>query len=100
MSNHSEHPFDSPIPAAIAQCLEQPLLGATGLHTEGKLTPHDEGGIQFAMGVKDGKVCIDFGTPVKWIGFTPEQALDIASGLIKHAKDAARGTGSILTLNL
>jgi hypothetical protein len=98
MSHHGDH--DSPIPEAIAKALRDPLIGATGLHTEGKLTPADEGGIQFAIGVKDGKVCIDFGTPCKWVGMTPEQALDMASSLIGHAKKAARGTGSILTLNI
>ena len=98
MSNHSDR--GSPIPGAIAQALRDPLIGATGMHTEGKLTPSDEGGIQFAIGVKDGKVCIDFGTPCKWVGMTPDQALDMASSLIAHAKKAARGSGSILTLNI
>lgn len=100
MSNHSDHPYDSPIPEAIAQAIKEPLRGATGTYPEGRLTPHDEGAIQFAVGVKDGKVCIDFGTPVKWLGMRPEQALELASSLIQHAKNAARGTGSILTLNL
>ena len=100
MSNHSDHPFDSPIPEAIAKALEAPLIGATGTHPAGKLTPHDEGAIQFAIGVKDGKVCIDFGTPVKWLGMEPGQALELASSLIQHARNAAKGSSSILTLNL
>ena len=100
MSNHSPDPRDTPIPEAIARMLHEPLRGNTGRFPEGKLTPHDEGEIQFAIGVKDGKVCVDFGTPVKWLGMQPTQALELASSLIKHAKDAARGTGSILTLNL
>lgn len=100
MSNHSEHPFDSPIPEAIAKIMEDPLIGATGTHPQGKLTPHDEGAIQFAIGVKDGKVCVDFGTPVKWLGMEPGQALELAQSLIQHARSAARGTGSILRLNI
>lgn len=100
MSNHSDHPYDSPIPEAIRQALEAPLKGATGTFPAGKLTPHDEGAIQFAIGVKDGKVCIDFGTPVKWLGMEPGQALELASSLIQHARNAAKGSGSILTLNL
>jgi hypothetical protein len=100
MSNHSEHPFDSPIPEAIAKAFHEPLIGATGLDPAKKLTPHDEGSIQFAVGVKDGKVCVDFGTPVKWLGMEPGQALELAQSLIQHARNAARGTGSILTLNL
>jgi hypothetical protein len=100
MSNHSDMPGDSPIPESIRRALKEPLIGATGTHPQGKLTPHDEGAIQFALGVKDGKVVIDFGTPCVWLGMEPTQALELASALIKHAKDAARGTGSILTLNL
>lgn len=100
MSNHSDDFRDTPIPEAVARALQQPLIGATGTHPSGKLTPHDEGGIQFAIGVKDGKVCIDFGTPVKWLGMEPGQALELASSLIEHARKAARGSGSILTLNI
>jgi hypothetical protein len=100
MSNHSSDFSDSPIPDAIRQALEKPLIGATGTHPLGKLTPADEGAIQFAIGVKDGKVCVDFGTPVKWLGMEPGQALELASSLIQHARNAAKGSGSILTLNL
>lgn len=100
MSHHSFDPNSSPIPDAVAQALKQPLIGATGEHPHGKLNPHDEGGIQFAVGVKDGKVCLDFGTPVAWLGMNPGDALALASSLIEHARKAARGTGSILTLNI
>ena len=100
MSHHSENPNGSPIPEAIARALDKPLIGATGLHPEGKLTATDEGGLQFAVGVKDGKVCLDFGTPVAWLGMTPSDALQLAESLVSNARKAARGTGSILTLNI
>lgn len=100
MAHHSDRPNSSPIPDAIRQALKEPLIGATGEYPEGRLTPHDEGGIQFAVGVRDGKVCLDFGQPVAWLGMSPTDALQLAESLIKHARDAARGTGSILTLNL
>lgn len=67
-------------------------LGATGKFPEGKLTPADEGEIKLAIGHKGGKVVIDFGTQVVWIGFTPNQAEEIAQTLLKHA-DAARTGG-------
>lgn len=66
MSNHSE------------ECLPKGFLGATGRFPQGKLTPQDEGEIQFAIGEKDGKVILDFGKATAWIGFEPEQALLIA----------------------
>ncbi len=98
MSHHGEN--TSPIPEAIAQALSKPLIGATGLHPDGKLNHADEGSLQFAVGVKDGKVCVDFGTPVAWFGMNPEDALKLATSLIDNARKAARGSGSILTLNI
>lgn len=100
MSNHSDSPGNSPIPQALRRAMAAELIGATGQHPEGKLTPKDEGSIQFAVGVKDGKVCLDFGTPVVWLGMNPADALELAEQLIQHARKAAKGTGSILTLNL
>ena len=117
MSHHSEFPDDSPLRRSIAQqlakerldasfqnilqqTLRQPLIGATGTSPEGQLTPHDEGALQFAVGVRDGKVCLDFGQPVAWIGMNPGDALQLAQSLIEQARKAAKGTGSILTLNI
>ena len=94
MSHHGSN--DSPIPEELRQ-----LLGATNKHPEGKLAPKDEGGIQFAIGVKDGKVCLDFGNkPISWIGMNPSDALSLATKLINKAKIAARESGSILTLKV
>jgi O-acetyl-ADP-ribose deacetylase (regulator of RNase III) len=67
--------------------------GALGDFPEGQLTKTDEGAIQFAIGEKDGKVVIDFGTPVHWLGMTPQQAADFASAIIKRAREAARKNG-------
>lgn len=60
-------------------------LGATGRHPEGKLVKDDEGEIQIAVGNADGKVVIEFGKPIAWIGFSPEQALDLAQSIRAHA---------------
>ena len=53
----------------------------------------DEGAIQFSIGEKDGKVVIDFGTPVAWVGMSPQQAADFASTLLKRARLVARQNG-------
>lgn len=100
MSNHSSHPGDSPIPDFIRRITEEPLIGATGTFPAGRLTRHDEGALQFSVGVKDHKVCVDFGTPVKWVGMEPEQAMQLAQLLVQHARDAARGTGKVLSFSL
>ncbi|MGI9485487.1 MAG: hypothetical protein ACR2RF_06310 [Geminicoccaceae bacterium] len=60
-------------------------IGATGEFPEGELAPSDEGGIQFAIGAKDGKVVLEFNTPVAWFGMTPEQATKLAESLIEKA---------------
>jgi len=63
---------------------EAKALGATGEFPEGKLTEHDEGEIVFRVGSHQGKVVIEFGTPVAWLGMTPQQALRLAGLLERH----------------
>ena len=61
-------------------------LGASGKFPEGKLVPHDEGEITLAVGTRDGKVVMEFGQPTAWVGYTPQQAVQIAESLLKHAR--------------
>lgn len=63
-------------------------LGPTGQFPEGKLTQHDEGEIKIGITTHQGKVIIDFGTQVTWIGFTPELAEQLAQSLIEKATKA------------
>lgn len=67
------------------------VLGATGEFPEGKLTESDEGEIRFRVGAKDGKVVLDLGAPVAWVGMTVKQARDLGSSLIGHAKRVEDG---------
>jgi len=55
-------------------------------YPEGKLNEHDEGQLQVAVGVENGRVVIGFGKRVEWVGFSPDQAAHIAALLLKHAK--------------
>ena len=50
-------------------------------------------GFQFALGVtREGRVCIDFcGQKIGILEMTPDQALNLAEGLVETATDAARG---------
>lgn len=63
-------------------------LGATGQFPGGKLNTDDEGELRLAIGDVDGKVLLDFGKPIHWIAFDPDQALEIARTLVKHAGEA------------
>jgi hypothetical protein len=65
-------------------------LGATGKHPRGKLTADDEGEIMcdIAADAKNRKVLVNFGKPVVWIGFDPEQAVALAEMLLDKAHQA------------
>ena len=66
-------------------------LGATGRYPEGKLNDNDKGEIAIAIGGQDGKVIIDFGGEIGWVGFTPDQARQVAESLSAKA-DAIEAT--------
>jgi len=57
-----------------------------GEFPNGKLNTEDEGALACAVGRENGVVKLLFPKPVAWIGFTPEQAIDLAQDLIKHAR--------------
>lgn len=77
MSNHSSS-SDSEMFDLMSK---QMGLGATKKFPEGKLTAQDEGELMMAIIAVNGKVVINFGTPTAWIGFTKEQAYELANTL-------------------
>lgn len=62
-------------------------LGATGQYPRGKLNDQDQGEIKIAIAADPATqtVLIDFGKPVAMIGFTAEQASDLAEMLHEKA---------------
>jgi len=56
-------------------------------YPDGKITPGDEGQIKIEISAHDGKILVDFGTSIKWIGFTPEQAIEVGQCLIQQATE-------------
>lgn len=62
-------------------------LGATNQFPEGKLTEQDQGEIRVAVGSHEGKVIMNFGKPISWIGFTKEQAREIGTLLIRRSEE-------------
>lgn len=69
-----------------------------GEYPEGKLNNTDEGALTVGIGHQAGKVVITFPKQVSWIGFTPEQAIEIAETLVQHAR--ACGCKRPLTFNI
>ena len=62
-------------------------LGATGKFPQGKLKKGDEGEIRFAMTVYNGKIVMDFGKPVQWLGIDVETAREIANNILKKCDE-------------
>ena len=69
-----------------------------GEYPNGKLNAQDEGALALSVGREGSVVKIIFPKPVAWIGFTPEQAVALASDLLKHAKAAGLSAAVTLTL--
>lgn len=63
-------------------------LGPTGEFPAGKMRDDDEGGTTLAIGSAEGRVIIDFGIEIKWIGMYPKEAEAIANSLLAHAERA------------
>lgn len=104
MSHHGPEEFDGRSPEFEKLLRElhntASYRGATDSFPHGKLTPRDEGAIQFGVGEKDGKVVLDFGTPVTWVGMTAQDAADLASVLMRHARSVGRKQGQTITMTI
>lgn len=66
-------------------------LGPTQRFPRGKIHASDEGETRIAVGHHEGNVVLDFGTPTVWVGFPPEQALELAAAIQQHAHAAKGG---------
>lgn len=72
-------------------------LGSTRAFPQGVVNDLDEGEIQFAVkgDPERQKVFINFGKSVDFVGMTPQQAIDLAQCLVKHARASAKSPVSI-----
>lgn len=93
LDQHNEDVFKKSMPADQSKRLNDLLnqdktassLGATGNFPDGKLNENDEGEIMVGITSAEDRVILNFGKPVHWIGFTKDQAKQIAESLLKHA---------------
>jgi hypothetical protein len=102
MSHHGNDPLGLNKPSLLTGSREEMLrkmldssgfVGATGHFPAGQISVDDEGGIQFAIKPENGKLIIDFGKPVSWVGMSPQEACDLAGSLVKMARAIARKNG-------
>jgi hypothetical protein len=73
--------------SANGRVFHNPKLGATGNFPDGKLSDNDEGSLRMAIGYDklNEIVHIEFGSPVAWLGLPPENAIQLALMMMKHA---------------
>lgn len=109
MSHHGQNSFNEKNSELMRKMLsaEQKVTGdplrdmqrkLQGEYPDGRLNAADEGALAVMIGSEKGKVVIQFPSPTTWIGFTPDQAMDIAQLLITHARKA--GVVGVYTLQL
>ena len=55
---------------------------------DGKLNETDEGQIAIAIGIQQGKVIINFGKPIAWLGLPAEQSIEMGRVLIRRGREA------------
>lgn len=67
------------------------LPGPTGEFPQGQIHPADEGELRLTVALAaNGKIIVDFGKPVTWLGFGPTEAEELAQSLLSMAADARR----------
>ena len=90
MAHHSADADDQYIRELFKDAIPMAApFGGTGRFPLGRLSKSDEGEIQFGIAAdpaKD-KVVINFGEPTAWIGFTADQAEQVAESLLSKAKE-------------
>lgn len=62
-------------------------FGATGSFPQGHLSDDDQGGLRMAVAYDklNGIVRVEFGKPVAWLGLPPDNAVQLANLLLRHA---------------
>lgn len=102
MSHHGINPLDDPARRAMLEqvtgALKDEQRNLRGEFPHGRLNKDDEGAMACAIGPENGKIVMRFASPVAWIGFTPDQAMQIALLLIEHAR--ATGLTKPVTIGL
>lgn len=66
-------------------------LGATGRYPQGKLGPDDEGELAYAVAVIKERVIFDFGTPIRSLGLTADDAEELGEWLLAKAAEIRGG---------
>ncbi|MDB5730719.1 MAG: hypothetical protein JWQ03_614 [Variovorax sp.] len=84
-------------PAEIALLAQEKI---DGTFPQGRANVNDDGALTLAVSLADAPtgsmVRIDFGKPTAWIGLPPQHAMQLASAILKKAREG----GAVVTLEL
>ena len=80
MSHHGSGPFDE-------KPMSDMMRKIFGEYPNGKLNVHDEGAVAFMVGASEGRVILQFPKPITWLGMEPNQAVEMAQLLVRHASE-------------
>lgn len=70
------------------RAMSEAMKKLMGEYPEGRLNENDAGAVSMAVGTEGDKVILRFPKPVTWVGFTGDEAMQLAQDLIKHARRA------------
>lgn len=61
-------------------------------YTDGRISADDDGSLTFKIGADAEKnvIVIEYSKPTVWVGMQPQQAIELAQMLIKHARSIAK----------
>lgn len=61
-------------------------------YPDGRISADDDGSLTFKIGADPDKdvVVIEYSKPTAWVGMHPQQAIELAQALIKHARSIAK----------
>jgi hypothetical protein len=79
MSHHGNNP-------EMQKAMSEAMKQVFGEYPDGKLNAQDEGGIAIAVATENGRVILRFPKPVAWIGFTADEAAELAMLIMRHAR--------------
>ena len=95
MAHHGSNPEHE---QKMKDTLDKMMKRMYGEFPDGRLNADDAGAVAVAVGHQDGRVVMQFPHNLNWIGFTADQAIDIANTLIEHAR--ACGSKKPLTVKI
>lgn len=81
MSHHGNNP-------ELAAAMSDLMKSLMGEYPDGRLNKDDAGAVAMAVSSEGSVVRLDFPKPVTWVGFTGDQAMQLAQDLMKHARRA------------